>query len=401
MAAADNRAVGFKREIDPHFGTKAGHIGQEPEQWSSMDAVPPISVATTFKQLAPTETKYEYGRSGNPGRDLLERCLAGLDDAKYGLCFSSGLGALTAIVSILKSGDHVLCVDDLYGGCNRFFRHIASRFQIESSFINAEDPEKFAEAIKPNTKIVWLESPTNPTLRVWDVETICKLTKSKSKDIIIVLDNTFLTPYFQKPLELGCDIALYSVTKYLNGHSDVIMGSIALNDQKLYEQLLFTQNSTGIVPSPIDCFLVNRSLKTLHIRMEEHMRNGLAVGRFLEKHPNIEKVLHPGLPSHPHHQLALNQWSGCSGVLSFYHKYGLKESKKFLQSLKVFMLAESLGGHESLAEIPSLMTHASVPAGDRVKLGITDNLIRLSVGLESANDLIEDLDQALKNMKDR
>ncbi|RZF32021.1 hypothetical protein LSTR_LSTR007099 [Laodelphax striatellus] len=368
----------FQKPLDPKFATKACLVGQHPEQWGYNDAVPPICLASTYKQMEPGVAKFDYSRSGNPNREVLENCLASLDDAKYGLCFASGLGTLTAVMSLLESGDHILCVDDLYGGTFRYFKHIASRFKLESSFLDASDPEKFVASMQPNTKIIWLESPTNPLLKVWDIEKICQLAKAKSKDVIVIVDNTFLTPYYQRPLELGADIALYSVTKYLNGHSDVVMGSLAVNDKELYERLKFIQNSCGIVPSPFDCFLVNRSLKTLHLRMNEHMKSGL--------------------PSHPHHQLALRQWSGCSGMVSFYHKYGLNESKKFLKSLKVFMLAESLGGYESLAELPSVMTHASVPEEIRAVLGITDNFIRLSVGLSSVQDLIEDLDQALRGM---
>ncbi|XP_039295541.1 putative cystathionine gamma-lyase 2 isoform X2 [Nilaparvata lugens] len=400
MAATTDKSPAplFQKPLDAKFATKACLVGQHPEQWGYNDAVPPICLASTYKQAEPGVAKFDYSRSGNPNRDLLEQCLASLDSAKYGLCFSSGLGTLTAVMSLLESGDHVLCVDDLYGGTFRYFKHIASRFKLESSFLDASDPEKFVASMQPNTKIIWLESPTNPLLKVWDIEKICQLAKAKSKDVIVIVDNTFLTPYFQRPLELGADIALYSVTKYLNGHSDVVMGSLACNNKELYERLKFIQNSSGIVPSPFDCFLVNRSLKTLHLRMNEHMRSGLEVARFLESHPDVQKVLHPGLPSHPHHQLALRQWSGCSGMVSFYHKYGLNESKKFLQSLKVFMLAESLGGYESLAELPSVMTHASVPAETRAVLGITDNFIRLSVGLSAVPDLIDDLDQALRGM---
>ncbi|XP_075228126.1 cystathionine gamma-lyase-like [Lycorma delicatula] len=399
MTHPENRALGFQKKIDPNFGTKTCTVGQAAEQWGYMDAVPPICVSSTFKQIEPNVTKFMYGREGNPSRNLLEQCLASLDNAKYGICFASGLGALTSVVTLLKTGDHILAVDDLYGGTNRFFRNIAPRYGLESTFLNAEDPEKFVSAMKPNTKLIWLESPTNPTLRVWDVEMISKLSKKKQKDVIIVLDNTFLTSYFQRPLELGADIAMYSATKYLNGHADVIMGALTLNDDELFNRLKYNQNSTGIIPSPIDCFLVNRSIKTLHLRMDEHMRNGLAVAKYLEAHQDIEKVLHPGLPSHPHHKLALRQWSGYSSMVSFYHKYGLNESKKFLQSLNIFSLAESLGCHKSLAEIPILMTHASVPANERSELGIMENLIRLSVGLESIPDLLEDLGQALKAMK--
>ncbi|RZF32253.1 hypothetical protein LSTR_LSTR009482 [Laodelphax striatellus] len=352
MSFDDNKTIGFQKTIDPHFGTKACHVGQEPDQWGYMDAVPPICMSSTFKQLEPAVTKFEYGRGGNPTRQVLEQCLASLEGSKYGMTFATGLGALTCITSLIGTGDHVLCVDDLYGGTGRYFRNLASKNGIESTFLNADDPVKFVAAMKPNTKIIWLESPTNPTLKIWDIEKISELAKKKSKDIIVVVDNTFLTPYFQKPLELGADIVMYSATKYLNGHSDVIMGAATLNDDKLYEQLKYNQNTNGIVPSPFDCYLVNRSLKTLNLRMEQHMKNGLAVGRFLESHPDVQKVLHPGLPSYPRHDLALRQMSGYGGMVSFYHKYGLQESKTFLKKLKVFTLAESLGGHKSLAELP-------------------------------------------------
>ncbi|XP_044740237.1 putative cystathionine gamma-lyase 2 [Chrysoperla carnea] len=380
---------------DPSFATKAIHVGSEPEQWHSWAMVPPISMSTTFKQMAPADFKcYEYGRSDNPSRVVLQKCLAALDDGKYGLCFASGLGAMTALVSLFNSGDHVVCGDDIYGGTNRLMRLVFSRLGIEVSYVDTRDVANIAKAIKPNTKLIFCETPSNPTLKVTDIRKVAEL--AKSKNIISVVDNTFLTSYFQRPLTLGIDVVLYSLTKYMNGHSDVIMGALVTSDEEIYKRLKFLQNAMGIVPSPFDCAMVTRSLKTLAVRMREHMSNGLKVGQFLENHPAVEKVLHPGLPSHPQYELSRSQTHGYSGMLSFYLKGGLEESQKFFKALKVFSLAESLGGYESLAELPSVMTHASVPDEQRAELGITDNLIRLSVGLETVDDLIKDLEQALK-----
>ncbi|XP_054276404.1 cystathionine gamma-lyase-like [Macrosteles quadrilineatus] len=385
------------RKKDLHFATKAIHAGSEAEQWKSMAVVPPISLSTTFKQYGPADfEQYEYSRSGNPTRTCLQRCLASLDDAKYGLCYSSGLGATTAIVSLLSAGDHMLSVDDIYGGTGRLFRSVAQRFNISTTFAEGVDAEKFCQHLQPNTKLVWVESPTNPLLKVMDIPRIASLIKAYNKDIIFVVDNTFLTSYFQKPLALGADIVVYSATKYLNGHSDVVMGAVTTNNDGYYDRLKFLQNAMGIVPSPFDCYLVLRSLKTLKLRMEQHMKNSLAVAEFLESHPLVEKVMHPGLPSHPQHEVARRVWSGCSGMLSVYVRGGLDETKAFLSALKVITLAESLGGYESLADHPELMTHASVPADVRKQLGITSNLVRLSIGLESVEDLIRDLDQALQ-----
>jgi len=384
------------RENDQHFATKALHSGQEPEQWSSMAVVPPISMSTTFKQNAPADfKKYEYGRSGNPTREVLETCLASLDGAKHAITFSSGLAATNTITLLLKAGDHIVSMDDLYGGTNRYFRQIAAKMNIETSFVDATDPAKVAAAIKANTKMVWIETPTNPTLKVVDVRAVADIVK-QHKDIFLVVDNTFESAYFQRPLELGADISYYSLTKYMNGHTDVIMGAACTNSEDLGTRLRFLQNASGPVPSPFDCYLVNRSLKTLRVRMEEHQRNSLEVGKWLEKHPAIESVRHPGLPSHPQHSLVLKQCYGHSGMISFYLKGKLEESKKFLSALKVITLAESLGGYESLAELPYLMTHASIEEKERVSLGVTENLIRVSVGLENVEDIIADLEQALQ-----
>ncbi|XP_011501434.1 PREDICTED: cystathionine gamma-lyase [Ceratosolen solmsi marchali] len=376
------------------FATKAIHAGQDPLQWSHCSVVPPLVMSTTFRQDGPAQHRgYEYGRSGNPSRNCLENCLAALENGKYGLVFSSGLGATTALMSLLESGDHVICGDDVYGGTNRFFQRCASKQNIQVSFVDACNTENFVAAVKDNTKMIWIESPTNPLLKLADIKTIIKEVKTGRPDVYIVVDNTFATCYFQRPLDLGADISMYSLTKYMNGHSDVIMGAAITKRDDIEEKLRFTQNAMGIVPSPYDCALVNRSLKTLELRMQQHMKNGLAVAKFLEGHPLVKKVIHPYLPSHPQYELAIKQMSGHSGMISFYHK---GNSYKFLKALKIFILAESLGGYESLAELPSVMTHASIPEEERMKLGINEQLIRLSVGIETEQDLIADLDQALK-----
>ncbi|XP_055912212.1 cystathionine gamma-lyase-like [Eupeodes corollae] len=379
------------------FATKAIHSGQAPEQWTSLCVIPPIVTSTTYKQDGPAEHRgFEYSRSGNPTRNVLETCLASLDNAKHGITFSSGLGANTAILTMLSNGDHIVVSDDVYGGTNRLFRQVAARLGLEPTFVDPTDLNALSSAIKSNTKLLWIETPTNPLIKVVDIAAVSKLAHEKKKDIMVAVDNTFLTSYFQRPLELGADMVVYSLTKYMNGHGDVVMGAVTLNDDDLHNRLRFLQNATGIVPAPFDCYQVNRSLKTLALRMEQHQKNALAVAKFLESHPLVEKVLHPALPSHPQHELALKQTYGYSGVFSFYIKGKLEESRKFLKSLKMFTLAESLGGYESLAELPSVMTHASVPLEQRIMLGITDSLVRISVGLEDSDDLIEDLRQALE-----
>uniref|UniRef100_T1JND1 cystathionine gamma-lyase n=1 Tax=Strigamia maritima TaxID=126957 RepID=T1JND1_STRMM len=381
---------------DPKFATKAIHSGQEPEQWKSLAVVPPISMSTTFKQPAPGEhVGYEYARSGNPTRNCLEQCLAALDNACYGLTFASGLAATDCICRLLKSGDHLISMDDVYGGTNRYFKQILSKYKIKTSFVDCTDTANVEKEIRENTRMIWVETPTNPTLRLVNIENLAKLAHSRD-NIILVVDNTFMSSYFQQPLALGADICFYSLTKYMNGHSDVVMGAITTNDKEIQEELKFLQNAIGSIPSPFDCYLVNRGLKTLHLRMREHMTNSMEVAKFLENHPLVDSVLYPGLESHPQHELAKQQCSGFTGMVSFYISGGLEEARIFLKSLKVFTLAESLGGYESLAEHPAIMTHASVPADERKALKIGDNLIRLSVGLESIADIISDLDQALK-----
>ncbi|XP_077295911.1 cystathionine gamma-lyase [Arctopsyche grandis] len=385
---------GFLKQA-PGFATRAIHVGQEPERWNSYCVVPPLVTSTTFKQEAPAKHRgFEYGRSGNPTRNVLEECLASLEEAKYSLCFSSGLGATTCISSLLSRGDHIICGDDVYGGTNRLFRNVVARMGVELSFIDLQDATNLTQVIKPNTKMVWIETPTNPLLKIFDIAAISKILK-EYPDTIFVVDNTFLTPYFQRPLELGADIVMYSLTKYMNGHSDVIMGAAMTSRDDLHERLRFLQNAMGIVPAPFDCYQVNRSLKTLAIRMQQHQKSSLLIAKWLESQSMVDKVIHPGLSSHPQHDLAKKQCYGHSGMLAFFIKGGAAQSSEFLKSLKVFTLAESLGGYESLAELPSVMTHASVPEKQRMELGITDSLVRLSVGLEDVQDLIEDLLQAL------
>jgi len=395
-AAANKINMASFRAGDANFGSKCTHAGQEPEQWNSMAVVPPISMATTFKQDGPAEfKKYEYGRSGNPTRDVLEACLASLDGASTSITFASGLAATDNIVKLMSAGDHMIAMDDIYGGTNRYFRKIASRMGIEVSFVDMTKPENAAAALKPNTKLVWIETPTNPTLKIVDIKAVSDLVHQQ-EGVHVVVDNTFLSAYFQRPLELGADMTFYSLTKYMNGHSDVIMGAVSTNNADLAERLRWMQNAAGAVPSPFDCYLVNRSLKTLHVRMEQHQKNANALAKFLESSPHVERVIHPGSPSHPQHEVAKKQQSGHSGMLSFYIKGNLENSRKFLKALKLVTLAESLGGFESLAELPYLMTHASIEEKERVALGVTDTLIRLSMGLETTEDLIDDVKNALE-----
>ncbi|XP_019383948.1 PREDICTED: cystathionine gamma-lyase [Gavialis gangeticus] len=394
MEAAEDGPRGFLPRFS-HFATQAIHVGQEPERWSSRAVVPPISLSTTFKQRAPGQhAGFEYSRSGNPTRDCLEKAVAALDGAKYCLAYASGSAATVTIAHLLKAGDGIICMDDVYGGTYRYFRRVASEMGLKVTFVDCTKLECLEAAITPETKLVWIETPSNPMLKVIDIQS-CADAVHKHKDIILVIDNTFMSAYFQRPLSLGADICMYSATKYMNGHSDVVMGLVSVNCDKLYEKLKFLQNAIGAVPSPFDCYLCNRGLKTLHIRMKQHFQNALAVAQYLESDSRVEKVIFPGLPSHPQHELVKRQCSGCPGMITFYVKGKLEQAVAFLKHLKLFALAESLGGYESLAEHPAVMTHAAVSKEDRDALGITDTLIRLSVGLEDKEDLLEDLDQAL------
>ncbi|KAJ8376442.1 hypothetical protein SKAU_G00070220 [Synaphobranchus kaupii] len=378
------------------FATEAIHVGQEPEQWKSMAVVPPISLSTTFKQYGPgNHAGFEYSRSGNPTRNCLEKAVAALDGAKYCLAFASGLAATTTITHLLKAGDGIVCMNDVYGGTNRYFRRIAAEHGLDISFADCTQHSILKAALKPNTKLVWIETPTNPTMKVVDIKACSEISHEYSKDIVVVVDNTFMSAYFQRPLALGADLCMYSATKYMNGHSDVVMGLVSVTREDLNERLRFLQNAIGAVPSPFDCYLCNRGLKTLHLRMRQHFRNAMALARFLEADERVDRVIFPGLPSHPQYELMKRQCTGCPGMISFHIKGKLENASAFLSNLKLFALAESLGGYESLAEHPAIMTHASVPESERAILGISDTLVRLSVGLEDEEDIIADVDQAL------
>jgi len=383
-----------------NFGSDAIHAGQEPEKWESRSVVPLIGLSTTFKQVSPgviRHDRYEYSRGGNPTRECLEECVAKIENGKHALAYASGLAATMSMVeALLENGDHAVTGDDLYGGTNRYFNKVASKHGVEFTMVDVRNPDNVVAAIKPNTKMVWFELMSNPLLRIGDVKTIAEKVHAVNKDIVVCVDNTFLSPYYARPLDLGADVVMHSATKYMNGHSDVVMGLLAMKSDELKKKLMFAQFAIGAVPSPFDCYLVNRGLKTLHVRMQRHGENGLAVAKFLEGHNRVAGVSYPGLPSHPQHEVFKTVARGCSGMVVFYIKGGIEEAKTFLASLKVFTLAESLGGFESLAEHPAIMTHASVPEDQRKVLGISDTFIRLSVGLEDEADLLADLDQALK-----
>lgn len=380
------------------FSTRAIHNGEEPDfrEGASGDVAVPIHLATTFarrKAGSPT-AGYEYTRSLNPTRKALEEKLAALDGAKYGLAFSSGLAAAsTLIISLLKAGDHVIGFDDLYGGTRRLLSNVFVNFNITVSYVDATVPENIEKAIKPESKLIWIESPTNPLLKIADIRAIAQI--AKKHGLILVVDNTFLSPYFQKPLDLGADVVVYSTTKYIGGHSDTLGGSIVLNNEEFYKKIAYNQNAVGAVLSPFDSYLTLRGAKTLAVRMEQHQKNALALAEFLQNSPKIKRVLYPGLKNHPLHDIAASQTTGFGGVFSFELEGTLEDAENFLSKLKLFSTAESLGGVESLAEIPAIMTHTSVPKEVREKNGISDTLIRISAGIENTEDLIEDFKQAL------
>lgn len=380
------------------FATKAIHVGQEPDPATGA-VIPPVSLSTTFVQRAPgvPRAHFEYGRSNNPTRENLERCIAALEEADHALAFSSGLAATTTLLHLLSNGDHVICIDDVYGGTQRYFRNIAARFGITFTFIDfVGDSYREALAKHPNTRMVWLESPTNPTLRVTDIALVAKQTPPNT---ILVVDNTFMTPYCQQPLKLGARVVLHSMSKYLNGHSDVIMGAVALRDSALAERLRYLQNALGAVPSPFDCYLVHRGLKTLALRMERHCENAMKIAQWLERRAQTEpkcihRVLYPGLESHPQHETAKRnaaRLNAFGGMVVF----SVDNAAECLSRMRLSALAESLGGVESLIELPALMTHQSVPKTDRERLGIDERLVRWSVGIEDVGDLLSDLENAL------
>ncbi len=379
------------------FSTRAIHAGQVPDP-STGAIMTPIYLTSTYVQESPGVHKgWEYSRTHNPTRRAYENCIANLESAKHGFAFASGCAATTTVLHLLKKGDHVIAMDDMYGGTFRLFDKVLQNDGFEFSYEDLTVVENFSKAIKPNTKMVWLETPTNPTLKLTDIAAICKI--AKQKNILVAVDNTFMSPYFQRPIELGADIVVHSATKYLGGHSDLIGGVAVTNDDKLAERIAFLSNSMGSIQGAFDSFLALRSLKTLPIRMKAHAESAMKVAEFLQTHPLVDKVVYPGLSSHPQHALAKQQMHGFGGMITFFIKGGMDASRKFLESVQVFALAESLGGVESLIEHPAIMTHASVPADLRKKLGIDDSLIRLSVGIEDIDDLLGDLKQAFNRVK--
>ena len=377
------------------FNTKTIHGGQHHDPTTGA-VMPPIYQTSTFAQISPGQPigEYEYSRASNPTRTALENALASIENGNRALAFSSGLAATDCILRSFKAGDEVIAMDDLYGGTYRMFTRIYKDSGIKFHFVDMNDIEKFKSLINENTKLIWVETPTNPLMKLADIQEIAKITKQKN--ILFAVDNTFATPYLQKPLDLGADIVMHSATKYLCGHSDVIAGALIVKDEALGEQLHFQQFATGATLGPMDSFLVLRGIKTLHLRMQRHCENGEKIAEFLSHHPKINTVYYPGLVSHPFHEIAKKQMNGFGGMVSFTFASGKKEEAiSFLKKLKVFTLAESLGGVESLANHPALMTHASIPENKRKEIGITDDMVRLSVGVEDIEDLIEDLEQAL------
>jgi len=381
------------------FATDSIHAGQPPDPISGA-VITPISLSSTFAQESPGKPRngYEYSRTNNPTRNAYEQCVAAIEGGKFGLAFASGSASTATILAMLNPGDHVITIDDVYGGTNRYFRKISSVASgISYSFVDMTKEGDLEAAFTDKTKLVWVESPTNPMLKIVDIAAVAKTTHAHN--CILVVDNTFMSPFFQRPLSLGADIVVHSVSKYINGHTDVIGGVMALNDEKLNQKLRFLQNGMGAIPSPFDCFLAMRGLKTLAIRMKEHERNAIAIANFLNKHPRVEKTIYPGLASHPGHEIAKRQQTGFGGMITILLKGGLDQSRQFLEALKLFSVAESLGGVDSLAQHPAIMTHASIAPEERAKLGIFDILCRLSVGLEDTEDLIQDLSNALDAIK--
>lgn len=377
------------------FNTKVIHGGQHHDP-STGAVMPPVYQTSTFIQTSPGKplADYEYSRASNPTRTALENALASIENGTRGLGFSSGLAATDCVLRSFKAGDEIIAMDDLYGGTYRMFSRIYKDSGIKFHFVDMTDIEKLKSLINENTKLIWVETPTNPLMKLADIAEVAKITKAHN--ILFAVDNTFATPYLQKPLDLGADIVMHSATKYLGGHSDVIAGALIVKDEALGEQLHFQQFATGATLGPMDSFLVLRGIKTLSLRVQRHCENGEKVVEFLSNHPKINTVYYPGLKSHPYHEIAKKQMKAFGGMVSFTFKSGKKEdSIAFLEKLKVFTLAESLGGVESLANHPALMTHASIPADKRAEVGITDDLVRLSVGIEDAEDLIADIEQAL------
>lgn len=384
-----------KKKKPLEFATRTIHAGQRPDP-STGAIMPPIYATSTYVQQSPgVHQGFEYSRSQNPTRHAYERCMADLESGTHGFAFASGMAAIATILELIDSGSHVLAMDDLYGGSFRLFDQVRKRSAgLSFSFSDLSDPAVVESRIRPETRMIWVESPTNPMLKLVDLEAVARA--ARARDLLMVVDNTFASPYLQRPLEYGADIVVHSATKYLNGHSDVVGGGVVVNDDKLAERIWYLQNAVGAIAGPFDSFLALRGLKTLALRMQRHCENAQKIAFWLEKHPKVERVLYPGLASHPQHALAARQMPGFGGMITFFIKGGLEAARGFLERCELFALAESLGGVESLIEHPGIMTHASVPPEMREALGISDSLIRLSVGVEDVNDLIADLEYAFK-----
>jgi cystathionine gamma-lyase len=373
--------------------TLAIHAGQQPDPATGA-VMTPVYLTSTYAQPSPGVHKgYEYSRTQNPTRHALQDCLAALEGARHGLAFASGLAATDCVLHLLDAGSHVVASDDVYGGTFRIFDKVFRRLGLSFDYVDMSDARNVARALRPETRLVWIESPTNPMLKIVDLAEVARIARAHGARTVV--DNTFATPYLQRPLEHGIDVVVHSTTKYLNGHSDVIGGAVVTSDAELFERLRFLQNAVGGVPSPMDSFLVLRGLKTLHVRMDRHCENALALARFLEGHRQVERVTYPGLPSHPQHALAQRQMRGFGGMLTFVIRGGLDAARRFLEAVRIFACAESLGGVESLVEHPAIMTHASVPKETRERLGIADGLVRISAGIEKVEDLIADLERGL------
>ena len=376
------------------FSTRAIHAGQDPDPATGSVTVP-VYLTSTYQQPGPgREGKYVYSRTANPTRTALEECLASLEEGRGGLAFSSGLAATTTILLSLQKGDHVIAGDDIYGGTYRLFEQILRKYGLQFTYVNPEDPENVDKAVRKNTKLIWIETPTNPLMRIVDIRQISKI--GKKAGALLVVDNTFMSPYLQNPLQHGADVVVHSTTKYLGGHSDLIGGATVTKNEDFQTRLKYLQNAVGAVPGPLDCYLVLRGIKTLAVRMDRHNENSKAISEVLTKEPKVEKVNYPGLPDHPQRNIIKRQMRGNGGMLSFQLKGNFNQIKKFLKALRIFTVAESLGGVESLIEHPASMTHASVPKERLLRLGISDNLIRVSVGIEDVEDLIQDLNKGFK-----
>lgn len=383
----------MSQEPSPGFGTLAIHAGQEPDPTTGA-IMTPVYLTSTYVQEEPAKLKgYDYSRTCNPTRTALERNLAALEGGRHGLCFSSGMGAINTVLNLLQHGDHVVAGNDLYGGTYRLLTTLYAKFGVQTTFVDLCDLDAFQRALRPETRLVLLETPTNPLLRCFDIAAIAR--RCRQAGILTMCDNTFATPYLQRPLQLGADIVAHSTTKYLGGHSDVVGGALVVDDDELRRRLAHFQNSVGATPGAMDCFLVLRGTKTLHVRMDRHCSNALAIARRLRQHPRVAKVHYPGLEQHPQHALAARQMTAGGGMVSFELDATVDQARRVMSSFRVFALAESLGGVESLVDHPASMTHASIPAAERHRAGLADGLIRLSVGIEDEADLIEDVEQAI------